>query len=168
MTRGFELRVRERSDGARYMTLVGSLVTDGPAVLDELGDRLHEAARVAEDSGSWVARHADPSIRSPSPRTDSAEIPPGHRQPARRYANVISDIRRARARRRMAGRHEGGGSASAPVATDKALVWLYGEVRTPPFSTEARREVGYLLRLLQQGEALSMPHSRPMFSSIGG
>ena len=67
----------------------------------------------------------------------------------------------------MAGRHEGRGSAPVPPATDKALVWLYGEVRTPPFSTEARREVGYLLRLLQQGEALSMPHSRPMFSSIG-
>ena len=68
----------------------------------------------------------------------------------------------------MQGRHEGSGSSSgAPPATDKALVWLHGEVRTPPFSTEARREIGYLLRLLQQGETLSLPHSRPMFSSIG-
>ena len=50
---------------------------------------------------------------------------------------------------------------------DRPLVWLSGEVRTPPFSTEARREAGYLLRLLQQGESLSMPHSRPMSSSIG-
>jgi phage-related protein len=29
-------------------------------------------------------------------------------------------------------------------------------------STEARREMGFLLRLLQEGESLSMPHSRPM------
>ncbi len=29
-------------------------------------------------------------------------------------------------------------------------------------SNEARREVGFLLRLLQEGESLSLPHSRPM------
>ena len=46
--------------------------------------------------------------------------------------------------------------------TDKPLVWLAGEVRTPPFSPEARVEAGFLLRRLQQGESLSMPHSRPM------
>jgi phage-related protein len=45
---------------------------------------------------------------------------------------------------------------------DKPLVWLAGEVRTPPFSAEARIEAGFLLRRLQQGESLSMPHSRPM------
>ena len=45
---------------------------------------------------------------------------------------------------------------------DKPLVWLYGEIQTPPFSETARIEAGYLLRKLQQGEALSMPHSRPM------
>jgi phage-related protein len=45
---------------------------------------------------------------------------------------------------------------------DKPLVWLYGEVKTPPFSAEARIEAGYLLRLLQKGEKLSLPHSRPM------
>lgn len=45
---------------------------------------------------------------------------------------------------------------------DKPLVWLQGEVTSPPFSVEARREAGYLLRRLQQGEKLSMPHSRPM------
>jgi len=33
-------------------------------------------------------------------------------------------------------------------------------------STEARREMGFLLRQLQQGENLSLPHSRPM-PSIG-
>jgi len=49
---------------------------------------------------------------------------------------------------------------------DKPLVWLAGEVRTPPFSPEARIEAGFLLRKLQQGESLSMPHSRPM-PSIG-
>jgi phage-related protein len=45
---------------------------------------------------------------------------------------------------------------------DKPLAWLYGEVKTPPFSKAARIEAGYLLRQLQQGKALSMPHSRPM------
>jgi phage-related protein len=49
---------------------------------------------------------------------------------------------------------------------DKPLVWLSGEVRTPPFSTQARVEAGFLLRLLQKGEVLSMPRSRPM-PSIG-
>lgn len=47
-------------------------------------------------------------------------------------------------------------------AKDKPLVWLHGEVKTPPFSTVARLEAGYLLRMLQGGETLSMPHSRPM------
>jgi len=49
---------------------------------------------------------------------------------------------------------------------DKPLVWLRGEVKTPPFSTTARLEAGLLLRRLQRGERLSMPHSRPM-PSIG-
>jgi phage-related protein len=47
-------------------------------------------------------------------------------------------------------------------AADKPLVWLHGEVKTPPFSTEARIEAGYLLRRLQRGERLGMPLSRPM------
>jgi phage-related protein len=46
--------------------------------------------------------------------------------------------------------------------TDKPLVWLHGEVKTPPFSAEARLEAGVLLRRLQRGEVLSLPHSRPM------
>lgn len=50
--------------------------------------------------------------------------------------------------------------------TDKPLVWLQGEVKTPPFSQEARVETGVLLRRLQQGENLGLPHSRPM-PSIG-
>lgn len=45
---------------------------------------------------------------------------------------------------------------------DKPLVWLHGEVKTPPFSQAARLEAGFLLRRLQRGERLSMPHSRPM------
>jgi len=49
---------------------------------------------------------------------------------------------------------------------DKPLAWLHGEVITPPFSKAARLEAGYLLRLLQKGETLSMPHSRPM-PSVG-
>jgi phage-related protein len=50
---------------------------------------------------------------------------------------------------------------------DKPLVWLSGEVKTPPFSAGARIEAGFLLRRLQSGHRLAMPHSRPM-PSIGG
>ena len=49
---------------------------------------------------------------------------------------------------------------------DKPLVWLHGDVKTPPFSVAARIESGVLLRRLQQGGRPSMPHSRPM-PSIG-
>jgi len=49
--------------------------------------------------------------------------------------------------------------------TDKPLVWLRGEVTSPPFSVEARKEAGFLLRMLQRGEKLSMPQSRPMPSA---
>ena len=45
---------------------------------------------------------------------------------------------------------------------DKPLVWFHGEVKTPPFSSGARVEAGVLLRRLQRGEQLSLPHSRPM------
>jgi phage-related protein len=45
---------------------------------------------------------------------------------------------------------------------EKELVWLRSEVKTPPFSAAARREAGLLLRQLQRGEKLIMPHSRPM------
>ena len=48
----------------------------------------------------------------------------------------------------------------------KEIVWLHGEVKTPPFSQKARSETGYFLRRLQGGEMLSMPQSRPM-PSIG-
>src|SRR4051812_47047369 len=49
---------------------------------------------------------------------------------------------------------------------DKPLVMLHGEIKSPPFSDEARRTAGFLLRMLQRGEKLSMPESRPM-PSIG-
>ena len=49
---------------------------------------------------------------------------------------------------------------------DKPLAWLHGEIKTPPLSAAARLEAGYLLRRLQRGDRLSMPHSRPM-PSIG-
>jgi|SRR5271157_1684270 len=45
---------------------------------------------------------------------------------------------------------------------DRPLVWLHSEVKTPPFSRQGRLETGYLLRKLQQGEKLGLPHSRPM------
>jgi phage-related protein len=46
--------------------------------------------------------------------------------------------------------------------SERPLAWLHGEVKTPPFSKAARIEAGVLLRRLQRGESLSMPHSRPM------
>lgn len=42
------------------------------------------------------------------------------------------------------------------------MVWLAGEVRTPPFSVAARIEAGALLRRVQDGETPGMPHCRPM------
>lgn len=47
-----------------------------------------------------------------------------------------------------------------PVA--KPLRVLHGEIKTPPISVAARREIGFLLRLLQEGFSLSLPASRPM------
>jgi len=48
------------------------------------------------------------------------------------------------------------------MRTDKPLVWLHGQVKTPPLSQDARIEIGMLLRRLQRGEVLAMPVSRPM------
>ena len=45
---------------------------------------------------------------------------------------------------------------------DKPLVWLHGEVKTPPFSQDGRIEAGTLLRRLQRGERLNLPQSRAM------
>ena len=48
----------------------------------------------------------------------------------------------------------------------KPVAWLRGEIKSPPFTAEARVEAGELLSRLQRGEVLKMPHSRPM-PSIG-
>ena len=37
-----------------------------------------------------------------------------------------------------------------------------GEIKTPPFSAQARVEAGLLLRRLQRGESVSMPMARKM------
>ena len=44
----------------------------------------------------------------------------------------------------------------------KPLAWLHGEVKTPPMSSAARIETGFLLRKLQQGVLIALPWSRPM------
>ncbi len=44
----------------------------------------------------------------------------------------------------------------------RVLMVLRCEIRTPPMSEAARREAGLLLRRLQRGELLALPHSRPM------
>jgi phage-related protein len=49
---------------------------------------------------------------------------------------------------------------------DKPLTWLHGEVKSPPFGPDARLEAGYLLRRLQRGDSVGLPHGRPM-PSIG-
>lgn len=49
----------------------------------------------------------------------------------------------------------------------KLLVWLHGEIKTPPFTTEGRQEAGMLLRLLQQGEQLRMPQAE-LLPDVGG
>lgn len=48
----------------------------------------------------------------------------------------------------------------------KPLVWLHGDIKTPPFSADARIEAGVLLRRLQGGQRIGMPHSRPL-TTIG-
>jgi phage-related protein len=44
----------------------------------------------------------------------------------------------------------------------KPLVFLHGEIKTPPFSKEARKEAGFLLRLVQLGQSLRMPKAEPL------
>ncbi len=48
------------------------------------------------------------------------------------------------------------------LKADKPLVWMHGEVKSPPLSAAARIEAGILLRRPQRGELLALPHSRPM------
>ena len=51
-------------------------------------------------------------------------------------------------------------------AGDKNLDFAGGEIKAPPLTEAARREIGFLLRRVQGGASLSMPISRPM-PSIG-
>lgn len=53
-----------------------------------------------------------------------------------------------------------------PGTDAKPVVWLHGEIKTPPFSRAGRIEAGFLLWQLQSGEHIGMPHSRPL-PSIG-
>ena len=52
------------------------------------------------------------------------------------------------------------------LRNDKILFWLVETFQSPPLSDDARVEAGVLLRRLQQGESIGMPHSRPM-PSVG-
>jgi phage-related protein len=45
---------------------------------------------------------------------------------------------------------------------DKPLIWLHGEIKSPPLAARSRLQAGFLLRRLQRGERLSMPESRPI------
>jgi phage-related protein len=47
----------------------------------------------------------------------------------------------------------------SPARQRRPVAWLHGEIKTPPFSEEGRREAGELLRLLQEGEKLGMPQA---------
>lgn len=58
--------------------------------------------------------------------------------------------------------HVGSDIHSTMSRAGRPLRWLAGAIATPPFSTKARLEAGYLLRRLQMGERLEMPMSRPM------
>jgi phage-related protein len=44
----------------------------------------------------------------------------------------------------------------------KPVAWLHGEIKTPPFTAEGRKEAGDLLRLLQEGVKLGMPQAEPL------
>ena len=44
----------------------------------------------------------------------------------------------------------------------KIVLWLQNELKTPPLSSAARMEAGGMLRRLQRGELIALPHSRPM------
>ena len=48
------------------------------------------------------------------------------------------------------------------MTAERPLVVMGGVIKSPPFSADARREAGYLLRMLQLGESIGMPHSRPL------
>lgn len=45
---------------------------------------------------------------------------------------------------------------------EKPVIWLNGEIKTPPFTRDGRREAGMLLGMVQAGIPIGMPRSRPM------
>lgn len=52
--------------------------------------------------------------------------------------------------------------AEKEAPAPKPLVWLRGEIKTPPFTRKGRQEAGMLLRLLQEGEQLGMPQAESL------
>ena len=48
----------------------------------------------------------------------------------------------------------------------KPVIFLHGQIKSPPLTLKARVKFGQLLRQLQNGALLGMPRSRPM-PSIG-
>jgi phage-related protein len=44
----------------------------------------------------------------------------------------------------------------------KPVAWLHGQIKTPPFTEEGRKEAGKLLRLLQEGERVGMPQAESL------
>jgi len=50
----------------------------------------------------------------------------------------------------------------------KPLRLLHGQIKSPPVSQAARREIGFLIRQLQEGLSLGMPASRQMPSIESG
>lgn len=45
---------------------------------------------------------------------------------------------------------------------NKPVVWWKSEIKTPPLSEAAREEIGRLIRRVQRGLDVTMPHARPM------
>src|SRR5437879_5696001 len=59
------------------------------------------------------------------------------------------------------------GARTAARRERKHVAWLHGEIKTPPFTGEGRKEAGDLLRLLQEGETLAMPQAENLSRSWG-
>jgi hypothetical protein len=51
---------------------------------------------------------------------------------------------------------------ASETSPSRPVVWLHGEIKTPPFSKEARLEAGMLLRMLQEGETPGMPQAESL------
>jgi len=62
----------------------------------------------------------------------------------------------------MAKRRPATPAPATPEPEPKSVRIIGGEIKTPPIGEEARREIGRLIRDLQNGESLGMPRSRPM------